>query len=57
MNADVNAASAAVHAGFRNAPNMMNRTMIGIAAAIADSPSDPLIGAYTCVHMSGRNHT
>src|SRR5438045_9587446 len=31
---------------------MMNSTTMGIAAAIADRPSDPLTGAYTCVHCT-----
>src|SRR5215467_1656273 len=52
MNADRSAVEAAAHAGLRSAPSMMNSTMIGMAAAIAESPSDPLIGAYTCVHIS-----
>src|SRR5262252_6726714 len=51
MNADRSAVEAAAHAGLRSAPSMMNSTMIGMAAAIAESPSDPLIGAYTCVHI------
>jgi hypothetical protein len=39
------AVDAAAQAGLRRAPSMSNSTMIGTAAAIADSPSDPPIGA------------
>src|SRR5215467_14876543 len=56
-NAEISAAVAATHAGFRSAPSMMKSTMIGTAAASADRPSEPPRGAYVCVHMSGRNHT